>query len=239
MKTVFWDVDTQNDFMNEDGRLYVTGAELIKPNLKLLTEYARENFIPVAGSVDRHFGTPEYKHREQELQRNGGLFSDHCMDGTPGFEKIPETTLRAYRVPHNLDNSVNEFELTEAFQQAQVKDLIFAKKFANNPQALQTQRKYKTGIYFEKQSYDVFTNPAAEKFLKLAGITEAVVYGVAIDYCVKAAVLGMQEREIQTYVVEDAVKGVTDESAKLALEQMAQAGAEFLTTKQVLEGCVK
>jgi len=33
-----------------------------------------------------------------------------------------------------------------------------------------------------------------------------VVYGVATDFCVKAAVLGMQKRGVQCYVVEDAIK---------------------------------
>ena len=37
MKTIFYDVDTQNDFMKEDGALYVPGAESIKENLEKLT----------------------------------------------------------------------------------------------------------------------------------------------------------------------------------------------------------
>ena len=34
---IFWDVDTQHDFMDPDGKLYVQGAELIKPKLEQLT----------------------------------------------------------------------------------------------------------------------------------------------------------------------------------------------------------
>ena len=44
-KTIFWDVDTQYDFMMRDGKLYVQGAEGIARNLKALTEFARENDI--------------------------------------------------------------------------------------------------------------------------------------------------------------------------------------------------
>ncbi|MEK6827242.1 MAG: cysteine hydrolase family protein, partial [Nanoarchaeota archaeon] len=146
---IFYDVDTQNDFMNKTGALYVPNAELIKPNLKLLTDFARKNKILIIGSVDRHFGTEEYKEREGELAKWGGPFPDHCMNGTFGQEKILET---------NQENYQN--------------------------------------LFFEKQSYDVFTNPTISAFLKESKIKESIVYGVATDYCVKAAVLGMQQKGI-------------------------------------------
>ena len=82
----------------------------------------------------------------------------------------------------------------------------------------------------------MFTNPNITEFLKRAGIREAIVYGVATDYCVKAAVLGMQKLGVQCYVVEDAIKGITPESSRAALEEMAAAGAKFTTTQNVLEG---
>jgi nicotinamidase-related amidase len=46
----------------------------------------------------------------------------------------------------------------------------------------------------------------------------------------------MQKRNIQCYVVEDAIKGVFPDGAKTALEEMVNAGAKLVTTKQVLEG---
>lgn len=172
---IFYDVDTQNDFMNKDGALYVPGAEQIKPNLKRLTVYARENQIPLWGSVDAHVeNDPEFK-----------VFPPHCVVGTKGQEKI---------IP-----------------------------------SLQGER------FFEKAHYDVFTNPEIERQLAAQGVKEAVVYGVATDICVRAAVLGMQTRNIQCYVVEDAIKGVFEDKTKLALEEMAKAGASFVTTQQILE----
>jgi len=228
---IFYDVDTQNDFMNKDGALYVPDAELIKPNLKLITRCAFRNRTPVIGSVDRHFGTEEYKEREGELARWGGPFPDHCMDGTFGQKKIDETQIKrsdmmgipptedAVYIPHRLDNKVNAPELVRAAYENVLLEL-FEKK----------------GVYFEKQSYDVFTNPSFEVFLDMAGVKEAVVYGVATDYCVKAAVLGMQERGIQCYVVEDAIKGVAPDTTKSALEEMVKAEAELITTKNILEG---
>jgi len=229
---IFYDIDTQNDFMNKDGTLYVPNAELIKPNLKLLTDYAQwehRKDIPIIGSLDRHFGTEKYKHREGELQRWGGPFPDHCMVFTEGEEKIPETAI-AYKIdgkgaimpkdyypPHNLNEKVDKKYIQEGIKE------VISSKYG------------KAGVYFEKQSYNIFTNPSFEYFLKKADVTEAVVYGVAIDYCVKDAVIGMQERGIQTYVVEDAIAGVAEDTTKQALKEMKDAGAKFITTKEVLE----
>ena len=39
-RVLFWDVDTQYDFMRADGKLYVPDAERLIPNLKRLTDYA-------------------------------------------------------------------------------------------------------------------------------------------------------------------------------------------------------
>ena len=39
-RVIFWDVDTQYDFMKADGKLYVPDAEQLIPNLKKLTDYA-------------------------------------------------------------------------------------------------------------------------------------------------------------------------------------------------------
>lgn len=230
---IFYDVDTQNDFMNENGALYVPDAELIKENLNILTSYALHNKVPLVGSVDRHFGTKEYKDREGELQVNGGPFPNHCMDGTKGQEKIEEinfvrtfieNVLGTEKYPDNITPSVyNRNCVREAKQYQKIRF----------PSVLP--------VFFEKQELDVFTNPLFETFLKQAKVNQAVVYGVATDYCVKAAVLGMQDRNIQCYVVEDAIKGVDVQpgDSEKAIEEMQQAGAKLVTLDQVLEDKLK
>jgi nicotinamidase/pyrazinamidase len=83
---IFWDVDTQADFMLPGGKLYVPGAEKLIPNLKRLTDAAREGRVLMIGDMCVH--APD----DPEFQR----FPPHCVAGTPGAEIIPET--RADRV---------------------------------------------------------------------------------------------------------------------------------------------
>jgi nicotinamidase/pyrazinamidase len=231
---IFYDVDTQHDFMDKDGALYVPGAEETKPNLKRLTDYAKKEFIPIWGSKDRHF------ENDPELKRNGGPFPDHCMDKNYGMELIPETDydLKDYEtrtgfgtetIPHKISKnnetyhpSPGKLELTVA---------------CVKPRPREVNGKWKSvggNVIFEKQHNDVFTNPMASALMLALDIKEAVVYGVATDYCVKAAVLGMQKRGIRCYVVKDAIATVTPETGKSALEEMVEAGAKLITTDDVL-----
>ena len=51
-KIIFWDVDTQADFVLPGGKLYVPGAEKLLPNLALLIGAASEKIEKqIAGSV--------------------------------------------------------------------------------------------------------------------------------------------------------------------------------------------
>jgi nicotinamidase/pyrazinamidase len=42
---VFWEVDTQKDFMLPGGKLYVPGAERLLPNIQKLTNAARQDRV--------------------------------------------------------------------------------------------------------------------------------------------------------------------------------------------------
>ena len=53
-RILFWDVDTQIDFMRPSGKLYVPQAESIIENLKALTRYGSDIGHLMSGSVDAH-----------------------------------------------------------------------------------------------------------------------------------------------------------------------------------------
>jgi len=102
---IFWDVDTQHDFMDHDGKLYVPDAELIKPNLKRLTDYAHDRNIHIVASSDDHTAGDRELSSTPDFE---ATFPEHCMRGTRGAEKIPETALFAAKiiepdsVPHDV-----------------------------------------------------------------------------------------------------------------------------------------
>ncbi len=79
---VFLDVDTQRDFMEQGGALYVERSSEIVPNLAQLTEFATRHRIPViATACAHHPDDPELTH-----------FPPHCLAGTPGQLRIAATS---------------------------------------------------------------------------------------------------------------------------------------------------
>jgi len=90
-------------------------------------------------------------------------------------------------------------------------------------------------VVFEKRTYDAFDrnlgNPDIEGWLNKNNITEAWVYGVTTDWCVRAAVLGLCKRGIRTYVFENAIMGIDDKASADAKKDMRAAGALFAVAK--------
>jgi len=79
-KFIFWEVDVQRDFMLPGGKLYVPGAEKLLPNIRKLTDAARQNEVFLVSHGCLHIpDDPEF------IQ-----FPPHCVRGTPGAEFVPE-----------------------------------------------------------------------------------------------------------------------------------------------------
>jgi nicotinamidase/pyrazinamidase len=77
---VFWEVDTQKDFMLPGGNLYVPGAERLLPNIKRLTDAARQDRVFLVSHGCYHVkDDPEFS-----------TFPPHCVKGTPGAGFVPE-----------------------------------------------------------------------------------------------------------------------------------------------------
>jgi len=84
MKTVFFDVDTQLDFLYPAGALAVPGAENIVKLLGELTSYAAKRGIPIVSTADAHAeDDPEFK-----------IWKPHCVTGTTGQQKAAATLLK-------------------------------------------------------------------------------------------------------------------------------------------------
>jgi len=91
---IFWEVDTQADFMLPGGKLYVPGAEKLLPNIRRLTDAAREEKVFLVSHGCFHSpDDPEFD-----------TFPPHCVSGTAGAEFVPEAlTERVARVRNSHD----------------------------------------------------------------------------------------------------------------------------------------
>lgn len=133
-------------------------------------------------------------------------FGPHCMVGTPGQKKIRGTLLP--------DRAVVAVEPRLSPEQIQ--------------DALRHQQ-----LIIEKRAYDPFTNPNTEAVVRASGARHFVVFGVATDYCVRAAALGLARLGYGVTVVEDAIKGIDPEATQRTLDEFRQAGARFTTTDEI------
>ena len=70
MKTVFFDIDSQLDFLYPAGALYVPGAERIVPAIARLNRFAAMHGIPVVSTIDAHTeNDPEFADLAAALRR--------------------------------------------------------------------------------------------------------------------------------------------------------------------------
>lgn len=74
-------------------------------------------------------------------------------------------------------------------------------------------------------------------FLKGRNIEEIYLAGLATDYCVKYSVIDAIQLGFNTYVIEDACRGVNLQAydSDTALEEMRSLGAHIITIDEVLE----
>ncbi|MFN3428891.1 MAG: cysteine hydrolase family protein [Candidatus Sericytochromatia bacterium] len=191
-RTILVDIDTQFDFMDPTGALYVPGAERLYGVQSALRAVAAERGIPHLATMDTH--TPD----DPEFTQYS--FPPHCVRGTAGWAKVDATRQTA----------------------------PFPVK-ADGPEVLAHRE-----LLFQKNTFDAFSNPAFGAAVARLAPAEAVVFGVATDYCVKAAVLGLLAAGVPVVVVEDAIAAVTAETGEAAIAEMKAAGARFERAEAVM-----
>jgi len=177
-KTLFWNVDTQEDFIDQSGKLYVQGAEEIRPVLKQITDFAKSEGIRVINTCDYHHINSEELSSTPDFVTS---FPQHCLAGSSGAEFISETLPESpILIDWDLEIAIYaEFDNPERFR----------------------------NIVIRKDAFDVFTgNPYTDKIVQILQPEQVFVYGVSTNVCVDKAVIGLSERGIKVFVFEDAIK---------------------------------
>jgi len=187
MAQIFWDVDTQVDFLSPEGKLYVPGAEAIVPTLRRLTQWAAENRVLVVASADAHH------ENDPEFQQ----WPPHCLVGTAGQEKVPETTLP--------------------------RQLVLPNRRVEIPADLSGWQQ----VILEKQELDVFTNPNTAALVEQLGRPDVVLYGVVTEICVVRAARNLLQQGCRLTLVEDAMAALDAAEARKCLDGLIEQGARL------------
>ncbi len=196
-KTIFWDVDTQADFMEPEGRLYVRDAEQIIDKVSLIRRYALENGYSVVASADWHKGGDEEISANPDYENT---FPEHCPANKPGSE----------RVGFLGSVGIEPIEVEPMDREA-------IRKLLEKPQF---------HIVIHKSKFDVFSNPNTAKILEYLRPERIAVFGVSLDVCVYHAVQGLLDRcEGQVILLADAVKGLGIKPRGEILEEFKAGGA--------------
>ena len=120
MKTIFFDIDTQLDFLYPAGALYVPGAERIVPAIARLNRHAAAHGIPVISTTDAHpEDDPEFR-----------IWPPHCVAGTTGQRKAEATLLEKRVVVPNREHDLAVHGAQQIIVEKQHVDVFTAPNFA-------------------------------------------------------------------------------------------------------------
>jgi nicotinamidase/pyrazinamidase len=201
---IFWEVDTQRDFMLPGGKLYVPGAEERIPNMKRLVDAARNGHVLLVSDACVHApDDPEF-----------AQFPPHCVRGTEGAEIVPELLAeRHIRIASTLA--------------ARLPDDLFAwQQIVLEKQMLDVFTNPHTAKLVERLA-PLDSSPKGRD-------VEFFVFGVVTEYCVRLAAKGLLDRGRRVALVTDAIEALSPAAGMSALDELDQLGARFVTTSEAL-----
>ena len=200
-------VDLQNGFC-PGGNLPVTEGNLVIPIANALNAAADAKGWETIFSADCH--PPDTKH----FKEFGGLWPPHCVYGTTDQKFHPDLDIP------NLSYIVHKGTGTE--------DDDYSPFVTRNVEIYQVAFGISARMNYSE----------LDRLLKVHMITDLDIFGLATDYCVKEAVLSARRLGYGVRVIIDACRAVNINpgDGDRAIEEMRAAGAEIVTSTEVLNG---
>jgi nicotinamidase-related amidase len=202
------DVDTQEDFMlphgafGRLGRIANVGRIIV--NLKRVFDYAADRKLTTLLATDAH--VPD----DPEFSTYG--FPAHCVLGTEGYRRIPETDVAPTLVVPNKPDSFS-------------------------PPIPESERPV---IMVHKQHFAVGTNPNFASLIESLGPCHVFATGVATQGCVRQSVQSLLDLGVPVSIVVDAVgPDIYEETGRIAIEEMEKLGVTAFTTDQICSGVLE
>jgi nicotinamidase/pyrazinamidase len=196
---IFWDVDTQFDFMKPEGSLYVPGAETIIDKVSEVRKFALQNGYSIIADMDWHKPENEEISESPDFKKT---FPPHCMAGSPGSERL------GY-----LGDVPIEYIETDKIPPEMLKKLVEKEQFH---------------IVIRKESLNVFDNPNTDRLIEIVRPDVVAVFGVALDFCVKLVLEGLAKHHgVKRILLKDVVKGLDPKTEDNIISNLQQTGVEI------------
>jgi nicotinamidase/pyrazinamidase len=201
--TVFFDVDTQIDFLYPAGALYVPGAEHIVGALARLNRHAAEHGNLVISTMDAH------AEDDAEFRQ----WPPHCVVGTAGQHKPAATLLEKRVVIPNARCATNLAGVRQILLEKQALDCFTNVNLSPTLRSLGAGRYVVYGVVTE-----ICVKFAAFGLLKMGGLLESG---------------GRLKTGVRVELVTDALRGLDGSAAADALRAFTAQGGVLTTLDAV------
>lgn len=193
---ILLDIEVQRDFFDRSGSFYTKPAAEVAANIYRLFTWARKHRIPVISTVLRI-----------RPDRLGPLVDvPHCVEETPGEEKMPRTVL-----PRRINFGIRN-----------VTDL---------PRDL---FRWHQQVIFEKRYTDILAHTRAERLItELEGGT-FFICGAGVAKGIVEVAVGLRFRGFSVVLASDAVLDLGDKHALMARLRMEAKGVAFIPTARIV-----
>ncbi len=205
--TLFFDIDTQYDFLEPEGRLYVEGAEAIIDRISEARRFALENGYSILATVDWHSLEDEEISTQPDYRVT---WPPHCLAGESGAQRL---------------GYLGELPIEYVGPEA-----------AGGDRLLKLAQREQFHIVIRTSTVDAFENANTQRLLEVTGPKRMIVFGVALDICVNNAVRGLIKwGRTETIVLSDVVKGLGTQKDDDVYARFRERGVRIMTLSEVKE----